>query len=237
MSLPPVAVLAGGLATRLRPITEKIPKSLVEVAGAPFLAHQLRLLRRRGVSKAVLLIGHLGDRIEQFAGDGSAFGLVITYSDDGEMQRGTGGAVRNALPLLGPSFFVTYGDAYLDVPLEPLVAAQQATRCPAVMAVHHNKDRWDASNVSFDGSMVLRHEKTARGSPGVEWIDYGLSLFTAEAIASWPAPDPFDLTDLTAALAREGKLAGVEVWKRFYEIGKPEGLAETEAYLRSSGRC
>ena len=130
MSLPTLALLAGGTATRLRPITEKIPKSLVEVAGEPFLAHQLRLFRRQGIRRVILLVGHLGDQIEAFVGNGSAFGLDVAYSYDGQTKRGTGGAVRQALPLLGPSFFTCYGDSYLDVDLAPIHAAFVATTLP-----------------------------------------------------------------------------------------------------------
>src|SRR4051794_31517259 len=100
----PIAILAGGLATRLRPITETIPKALIEIAGEPFLAHQLRLLRRNGFERVVLCIGYLADQIRDFAGDGSAFGLRIDYSVDGPRLLGTAGAIRRALPLLGDSF-------------------------------------------------------------------------------------------------------------------------------------
>lgn len=233
MSLPPIAILAGGLATRLQPIAAQIPKSLVEVAGEPFLAHQLRLLKRRGANKVALLVGHLGEQIERFAGDGSAFGLNIFYSRDGGVRRGTGGAVRNALAVLGERFFITYGDSYLDVPLEPMVRALDESGCPAAMAVFHNMGAWDPSNVIFDGQFVRLHDKRAADQPGVEWIDYGLTLFTATPIRNWPGQDPFDLSELTNALSRRGQLAGVKVSKRFYEMGKREGLAELDAYLRS----
>jgi NDP-sugar pyrophosphorylase family protein len=236
MSLPTLAILAGGTATRLRPITETIPKSLVEVAGEPFLAHQLRLAHEQGFRRVVLLIGHLGDQIRAFAGDGARFGLEVSYVEDGPVRRGTGGAVRAALPALGPAFFVLYGDSYLDIDAEPVWRAFTQSGCPALMTALHNADRWDASNVELRDGMVVRHDKMARGEPGVEWIDYGFSVFAAEALAGWPAADPFDLSELTGALARRGALAGFEVTQRFYEIGKPEGLAETEAYLRSRKR-
>lgn len=232
MTLPPLAILAGGLARRLQPITEALPKSLIPVAGEPFLAHQLRLAYRQGFRRIVLLTGHLGEQIEAFAGDGGSFGLEIRYSHDGPELRGTGGALRAALPLFGEEMFVLYGDSYLDIEVEPAYVTYQASGAPALMTVLCNRDRWDRSNVIFDGIMVRCHDKAACGQPNVEWIDYGFSIFRTAVIAEWPAPDPFDLSMVTCALASSGRLAGFEVTKRFYEIGNPEGLAETEAYIR-----
>ncbi len=231
MSLPRLAILAGGLATRLRPITETIPKVLVPVCGEPFLAHQLRLARRQGFSRVVLCVGHLAEQVEAFVATRD-FGLEVALSHEGPARRGTGGALRHALALLGESFFMLYGDSYLDVEAAPIHEAFLAAGKPALMSVLHNRDRWDPSNVAFDGQLVLAHDKTMRGQPGVEWIDFGFSVFTRAVVEAWPEADPWDLSALTGALAREGRLAGHAVTRRFYEIGKPEGLAETEAYLR-----
>ncbi len=243
MNLPPIAVLAGGLATRLRPITETIPKSLVAVAGEPFIAHQLRLIRRQGFARAVLLTGHLGDQVEDFVGDGRRFGLSVEYARDGDVARGTGGAVRNALSLLGEQFFLIYGDSYLPIDALPVWNAYCVSGCPALMTVLHNRDAWDPSNALFDGRLVRRHDKTLSGQPGIEWIDYGMSVFAGHVVREWPQADPFDLSRLTGELARRDLLAGFEVRDRFYEIGKPEALGETETYLasqrspHSSGDC
>lgn len=231
MNLPTLAILAGGLATRLRPVTETVPKSLVEVAGEPFLAHQLRLVARQGFRRIILLTGYLGEQIKAFAGDGRQFGLEIDYSIDGDRLRGTGGALRSAMPMLGDEFFVLYGDSYLDIDVAPIFQAYRAMRAPAMMTVLHNSNRWDRSNVEFDGAMVVRHDKTASGQPGIEWIDYGFSVFQSSVFAKCSQPDPFDLSALTRELASTGNLAGFAVSKRFYEIGTPEGRAETEAQI------
>ncbi len=231
MRLPTLAILAGGLATRLQPITEMIPKSLVEVAGEPFLAHQLRLAHRQGFRRVVLLVGHLGEQIESFAGNGSAFGLSIVYARDGEIRRGTGGAVRAACECFDKHVIVIYGDSYLDIEIAPVWRAYRLDGAEAMMTVLRNRDQWDPSNVRFDGKMVLSHDKASRGQPGVEWIDFGLSIFRVDTIARWPEPDPFDLSSVTKTLAQRGQLAGYVVTQRFYEIGKPEGLAETSRHL------
>jgi NDP-sugar pyrophosphorylase family protein len=234
--LPPLAILAGGLATRLRPITETIPKVLVPVAGEPFLAHQLRLAARQGFTRVVLCLGHLSGQVEAFvAARGGEFPLDIAISHEGEERRGTGGALRHALPLLGPEFFVLYGDSYLPIEALPVWASFRAAGRPALLTVLHNRDRWDPSNVAFENGLVLCHDKAARGQPGVEWIDYGLSVFRSAALSTWPEPDPWDLSALTGALARGGLLAGHAVTQRFYEIGKPEGLRATEAYRTAQG--
>jgi NDP-sugar pyrophosphorylase family protein len=228
----PVAILAGGLATRLRPITEKIPKSLVPVAGKPFLAHQLELLRSRGIRRAVLCVGHLGEMIQRDFGDGSAFGMRLEYSFDGSQLLGTGGALQRALPLLGDEFFVLYGDSYL--PADYASVADFFRRCGKLgcMTVYHNQGRYDTSNVVFhDGEIVVYDKRNRR--PEMQYIDYGLSLFKKPVFDAYTSDPPFDLADVLSKLVREKQLAGYEVRERFYEMGSPAGLAELESLLQS----
>jgi NDP-sugar pyrophosphorylase family protein len=227
----PVAILAGGLATRLRPVTEKIPKSLIPVAGKPFLAHQLELLRSRGIRRAVLCVGHLGEMIQREFGDGSAFGLRLDYAFDGPQLLGTGGALKRALPLLGMEFFVLYGDSYLPIEYRPVAEFFRRSGKPGCMTVYRNEGRYDTSNVVFrDGSVVVYDKKNRL--PEMHHIDYGLSLFQAAVFNAYPADKPFDLAEVTGNLVREKQLAGYEVRERFYEIGSPAGLAELETILR-----
>src|SRR5581483_177601 len=143
----PVAILAGGLATRLRPVTASVPKALLPVAGRPFIAWQLELLAQQGVDQVILCLGFLGEQIQAVVGDGSGFGLGIRYSFDGDQPRGTGGALRHALPSLGEAFFVLYGDSYLPCSFARIQAAYLATQAPALMTVLRNQDCWDKSNV------------------------------------------------------------------------------------------
>ena len=226
---PRLALLAGGLATRLRPVTDTLPKSLVPIAGEPFLAHQLRRFRANGLREIVICTGHLGNQIEDFAGDGSGFGLEIAYSHDGNQPLGTGGALRSALPLLGSSFLATCGDSWLTEPIEPVWRAFLHCAKPALMTVFRNNNKWAASNVDFREGAVLRYDKT-HASPGLQYIDYGLEALDASVIANRIAPS-FDLSEVWSGLAEYGLLAGLETAKRFYEIGTIPGLRETEAYL------
>jgi D-sedoheptulose 7-phosphate isomerase len=229
----PVAILAGGLATRLYPLTQRIPKSLIEVAGAPFIEHQLRLLEREGVTRVVLCLGHLGEMIGERVGDGRRFGLEVAYSFDGDRLLGTGGALRRALPLLGPNFFVLYGDSYLDIAFAPAQAAFERAGLPALMTVFRNDGRWDTSNVLFDGTKVIRYNKSAP-TPDMRYIDYGLGILTPEVLAGCGDAEAFDVADIYAALAAAGRLAGYEVTRRFYQIGTPTGLAELDEYLKAA---
>lgn len=229
----PVAILAGGLATRLRPITEKIPKSLVAVAGEPFLAHQLRLLRVQGITRVVLCVGHLGGMIEREFGDGRAWNVELRYSFDGPRQLGTGGALRQALPLLGEAFFVLYGDSYLPVEFASVAAAWRASGQRGLMTVFRNEGAWDTSNVCFENGRITRYDKAARLGQ-MHHIDYGLGIFSASVLASRAAGEAFDLADIQRELVARGELAGHEVFQRFYEIGSHSGLAELESHFRSA---
>lgn len=227
----PVAILAGGLAKRLRPVTETIPKALVTVAGAPFLTHQLRLLHSAGLRRIVICAGYLGEMIEAEMGDGANLDLRIDYSFDGPRLLGTGGALKRALPLLGRRFLVLYGDSYLPIAYRKVALAFAEAEMAALMTVYQNEGRWDTSNVQFEAGRILCYDKQKR-TPEMRHIDYGLGILRAEALASWPDDEPFDLADVYRRLLSENQLAGYEVTERFYEIGSPEGLAELDAFLR-----
>lgn len=225
----PVAILAGGLATRLRPITEKIPKSLVPVAGKPFLTHQLELLRSRGIRHAVLCVGYLGEMIQRDYGN-EAFGIKLDYAFDGPKLLGTGGAIKRALPMLGPEFFVLYGDSYLPIEYRPIAEFFQRSGKLGCMTVYHNEGKYDTSNVVFADGEIKVYDKKAR-LPEMRHIDYGLSLFKAAAFDGYSTEQPFDLAEVMGKLVREKQLAGYEVKERFYEIGSPVGLEELENLL------
>lgn len=231
-SLPSLALIAGGLATRLRPITAKIPKSMVEVAGGPFIAHQLRLLVGQGITEIVICTGFLGEMIEEFVGDGGRFGCRVRYSSDGEKLLGTGGALRRALPLLGETFFVMYGDSYLDIEYRPVYEAFVRSGMPALMTVFRNEGKWDTSNVEYADGRVMKFDKVNR-TPAMAYIDYGLAILSAQTLRALPANMRVDLAETYRDLSVQGRLAGFEVQTRFYEIGSPGGLDETDGYLRN----
>jgi NDP-sugar pyrophosphorylase family protein len=228
----PVAILAGGLATRLKPMTEKIPKALVTVAGEPFLAHQLRLLGSAGLRRVVICAGYLGEMIEAEFGNGSRLEMQISYSFDGPRLLGTGGALKQALPMLSQRFFVLYGDSYLPIDYRSVARAFLESGQPALMTVFENEGRWDTSNLCFEKGEICLYDKVAR-TPRMRHIDYGLGILRADTLKEWQATEAFDLANLYQQLMAKKQLAGYEVTQRFYEIGSPEGLAELDQLLRT----
>jgi NDP-sugar pyrophosphorylase family protein len=235
--LPPVCILAGGLGTRLGKRVRDMPKPLMEVAGEPFLVHQLRLLAAHGVHEAVLCVGYLGELIEARIG-AECSGIGIRYSFDAPGLEGTLGALRRALPLLGERFLVINGDTYLPIDYADAAGVWQASGQPALMGVLHNEGRHETSNVCFAEGLVLAYDKCA--APGtMEWVDCGLGGFEA-AVIEHSADDGRELSELLARLARERKLCGFETRERYYEIGTPDALAETDVFLRDEepiGAC
>jgi NDP-sugar pyrophosphorylase family protein len=228
--LPPICVLAGGLGTRLGEHVRDTPKPLLEVAGQPFILHQLRLLAGHGAHRIVLCVGYLGEQIVERVGR-EQFGLEIDYSHDGASPLGTLGAIRRAAPRLGPRFLVLYGDTYLRIDYRAAAAAWAASKLPAMMTVLRNDGRWDTSNVRFEQTRVTEYDKrTPRAD--MQWIDYGLGGLTAEALDAVDA-SLSDLADLYHLLAQHGRLFGFAATERFYEIGTPDALAETDAFLAS----
>lgn len=228
----PVAILAGGLATRLRPITETIPKALVEVAGRPFIAWQLDYLREQGVNDVVLCVGYLGRMIQDVIGDGESFGLRVKYSADGETLLGTGGAIKKALTLLGENFFILYGDSFLPIGFAQVQSAYKNSSQMALMTVLRNQDQWDKSNVLFKEGCLLEYNKRSP-KPAMAYIDYGLGVVSSKVFDSYPANEAFDLADVYQDLSTTGNMAGFEVHERFYEIGSHRGLKEAEEYFLS----
>lgn len=229
MSLP-VAILAGGLATRLRPLTERIPKSLVEVAGKPFAMHQLELLRTHGLTHVVYCVGYLGEQVQAALGEGRCWGMNIQYAFDGPALLGTGGALRRALPLLGDAFFVLYGDSYLECDYAAVEQAFCSAGKLGLMTVYQNADQWDRSNVLFRNERIECYDKQHR-LPEMQHIDYGLGVLRAQAIKAYPADQPLDLAKVYQDLIAQDQLAGFKVTQRFYEIGSVAGLAEIREYL------
>jgi N-acetyl-alpha-D-muramate 1-phosphate uridylyltransferase len=227
-------ILAGGRGTRMQPVTDTIPKSLVPVAGRPFVEHQLEWLNDQGVTDIVFCIGYRGDQLREVVGDRAR------YVDEGDELRGTAGALRLALDegVLAESFTVLYGDSYLPIALPPIWEAFRKSGAPALMVVMRNENRWDASNARFENGFVVDYDKrNAARRPELEWIDYGLAVHSRDLVAERLRPGVrADLAHLYGELSREGELAGFEVGERFYEAGSPEGVADLERYFAARAR-
>jgi MurNAc alpha-1-phosphate uridylyltransferase len=237
--MPTIALLAGGLATRLGELAKDTPKSMLDVHGRPFLAWQLDLFAANGLNDVVLCIGHHGQQIEDWVAKHAPEGMRVRFSRDGERQLGTGGALQRALPLLGDTFLVAYGDSYLRCDYlgvyERFVEmhAIEPNRPLGLMTVYKNHNRYDASNVVFRDGEIRRYDKVRR-EPGMDYIDWGLGVLTAEALTPFRMNERFDLAEVYAKLVAEGRLAGLEMHERFYEIGSVSGIAEFSEYVRAT---
>lgn len=227
----PIIILAGGLATRLRPITEKIPKSLVEVKGRPFIAYQLELLHRAGIRHAILCLGYLGEQVVAYVESQGRFGMELEYVFDGPALRGTAGCITNVGKLLPPHFFVLYGDSYLHCDYAGVEASFFAQQKQALMTVYRNEGQFDTSNVEFENGQIQKYDKVHRTAK-MHYIDYGLGVFARDVFLELKEEGAYDLAQVYQSLLAEQQLAGFEVHERFYEVGSFQGIEELSEYLR-----
>ena len=223
-------ILAGGMATRLYPLTEDIPKSMIPICGKPFIHWQLELLKRNGYSEVILCVGHKSQIIKDCIGDGSKYGIKVKYSNDGETLLGTGGAILKACNLVTDSFAVLYGDSYLKLNFKEAEEKFCQSGNPAMMTVFRNVDEFDKSNLFYENNFVTDYSKK---SPhiGFHHIDYGLSFFRKGIFLDYSPAIRFDLSEVCETLAKNGLLGGHEVYERFYEIGSIQGIRDLENYL------
>ena len=228
----PFVILAGGMATRLYPVTRTIPKALIPVNGRPFIDHQLALLKEKGVMQVVLCIGNLGTHIEEFVGDGAQWGMKVQYSYDGDVLLGTGGAIKKAAEILPDAFMILYGDSYLDIDFEPIVQRFYADNFPVLMTVYRNQNSLYVSNILLKNGRIVKYTKNDH-DPAMEYIDYGLIVIRKEIFNPYPSYEPFDLSLVLSQLIDSGRVASYEVEQRFYEIGSVQGIKETENYIRN----
>ncbi len=226
-------ILAGGVATRLHPLTEKVPKALLEVGGQPFIIQQLKLLRSRGFREVVISAWYKGEMIQSILGSGEKFDIELKFVFDGERPLGTGGAIRRAMKAVQGPFFVLYGDSYLPCDYAGVQSDFMRSDQPGLMTVFKNDGNWDASNVELKNGRIISYDKQHR-SPRMNYIDYGLGLFQPGAFAFLPDGQSADLEAVYQKLLGEGDLLAYEVKERFYEIGSFEGLQELDALLRRS---
>ncbi len=227
----PIVIIAGGLATRLRPVTETIPKSLIDINGEPFVSHQLHLLRENGIKEVVMCLGYLGEKIVDFVGNGHQFNLHVQYVFDGEKLLGTAGAIKKALSLLSENFFVINGDSYLPCDYLAIQNAFFKLNKKALMTVFRNENVGDMSNVEYVDGVIVNYDKQNRNDR-MKYIDYGLEVFSQKAFEDLSDNQVCDLSVIYQKLIRESQLAACEVKQKFYENGSFSGIADLESYLQ-----
>jgi NDP-sugar pyrophosphorylase family protein len=233
-------ILAGGLGTRLWPMTKTMPKALIPINGRPFADYQLAWLVRQLITDVIYCVGFLGEQIRNHVGDGAGAGLKVQYVDEGENLKGTAGALRLALDagLLAEDFFVLYGDSFLPIEFAPVLAAYHASGCQALMTVMRNQDRWDRSNAIFTPPLVVLYDKGCDENTRARmaYIDYGLSVVSRALVARSVAPEvKVDLADVYKQLSIAGELAGFEITQRFFEIGSQAGIADFSRHVAELG--
>jgi NDP-sugar pyrophosphorylase family protein len=227
-------VLAGGLGTRLYPLTHDIPKAMVPVLGKPFVEHLIALLSAGGVDEFVFCVGHLARAIEDCLGDGSRFGVKIRYSDEGKTLLDTAGAIRHALPLLAEEFFVTFGDSYLVLPYRKIWEDFVASEREALMVVYRNDNKFDSSDV-FVGDGLVKAYRKSPPLEGAHFINDGLMALRRASLAAIEPGRRMSLQEFFQPTIARGQLAAWETTQRFYEIGSHSGLKELEERLRVGG--
>jgi MurNAc alpha-1-phosphate uridylyltransferase len=226
-----IAVLTGGLATRLRPLTINVPKSMINISGKPFLEYQIDLLKKSEIRDIILCVGYLHEQIKEYFGDGSKFDVNIIYSYDSDRLLGTGGALKNAEKYLESEFFVMYGDSYLPIAFRKVYQYFIQHNAIACMVVYKNESRYDRNNLIFKDKNIIVYDKSKQ-LPEMQYIDYGLSILSKKVLKEIPRGEPCDLADVLGNLAKANKLFGYEVYNRFYEIGSLKGLRDFEKYVK-----
>ena len=225
-----IAILAGGLATRLQLLTERIPKSMIMIEGKPFLQYQLEFLKKGGVTNIVLCVGYLSEQIETYFGDGKRFGVDIKYSKEDEELLGTAGALKNAKKKIEEEFFVMYGDSYLFLNFKEVLGHFQKFNKSALMVVYKNYDKYDKSNVVVENGMVKKYDKKHKTKDMI-YIDYGVSILRKKVLDMIPRNEAYSLEELVPALINQNEMLAFETRERFFEIGSYRGLEEFKKYI------
>jgi NDP-sugar pyrophosphorylase family protein len=231
-------ILAGGLGTRMRPITETIPKPMIEVAGKPFLEWQLKLLRSGGIANALLLVAYLGKQIEEYFGNGAKTGGCVEYSYE-RSPLGTGGALKNAEAKLRDWFVLVNGDTFLAIDYEKLMRDFVGADCQA-MIVAYEKPVMATAEVPADGlpgnlgvgpdGKVTAYRK--REPEGLTHIDAGVIVLKKEILAALSAGRKCSLEEeVYPQLITRGAMRAWVTAEPFYDMGSPAGLAALEAKL------
>lgn len=224
-------ILAGGLGTRMRSITgDKTPKALLTIGEKPFIEWQVRWLKKLGMTKLILSIGHGGELIENFLNTLSDLNLEIKIVYDGPTLLGTGGAVKKSLGLLEENFFVTYGDSFLFFDGIKMMNAHLDSQKPITMMVYKNKNQGDKSNVSILNSEMIYDKKNIK--PDMDYIDYGVSAFQRKYFLQNSNQDIFDLADLVSKASYKNEVFPYFAKHMFFEVGSPQGLENLSQFLR-----
>lgn len=221
--LPTAMILAAGRGERMRPLTDRVPKPLLEVAGKPIIQYHIEGLRAAGFRSIVINHAHLGQQIVDRLGDGKDFGVRIHYSPEPPGALETGGGIRHALPLLGEgSFLVVNGDVWCDYPFQQLYREPEGL---AHLVLVDNPLHHPAGDFVLQGDRV-----TDEGEKRLTFS--GIGLYRAALFSDMPDA-PFPLAPLLRQAMVAGKVSGEYYSGWWLDIGTPQRLAELDQQLRA----
>ena len=225
-------ILAGGLGTRLMPLTEKIPKVLIEVNGKPLIQYNIELFKKFGVSRVVISTGHLGNKIMDYFGNGEKLGMEIEYSHS-DMMLGTGGALGYARDLLQGNFFMCNGDELKNIPLANLLEVHKRNRAVATIALKHVEDVSGFGAMEMEGERIKRFvENPEKGDEPSHLINSGLYVLSEEIFDFIPAGKASLEYDVFPRVAGTGRLFGCEFSGQWFPTDTFERLAIARAQWR-----
>jgi len=222
--------MAGGLATRLRPLTEDTPKSLILIEGKPFLQYQIELLNRNGIKEIVLCLGYMGNKIEDYFGNGNRFGVKIKYSYEDNLL-GTGGALKLVEPHLDEHFFLIWGDSYVRLDYQEMYAfhIKNDRKFEVTMAIFYNIRNYDKSNIAYEHGKIKKYEKHSKDV--LKYIDAGIMVINKELLERIPVSRVFQIEEIFSQLAKQEKIQPFLIKKRYYEIGSIKGLNQFKKFI------
>lgn len=235
MTIKQAVIMAGGKGTRLRPVTNNLPKAMVPANDKPFLEHLLIMLKKRGVTDIVLCVSYLGEQIKSYFGDGTKFGLNIVYSYDGEELLGTGGALKKTESLLNNSFFFINGDVYYDLDYRKIAEEFEKNPTLGLMVVYHNRDKITQNNVIVQKGKLLRYDRD-RIDPKLNEVDGSVYVFKKEILDMLPEGKSALEIETFQKLIDSNQFRVYMPENRYYTNGTPEKLKLFEKHLREGDK-
>jgi len=216
-------ILAGGRGINMRPFTFEMPKGLFPVAGKPILEHLIELLSHYNVRNIILSVGHLGEKIEEYFGNGQKFAVHITYVKE-KNEVGTGGALVLAQKLLtDPTFIVAHGDILIDINLTDFISFHNENNSLATIAVTSVVDPSQFGEIILHGAKITRFiEKPQKGKQLSQLISSGIYVFNKDIFSYLPKTGKAQLEEIFPKLAKENQLSGFPFEGKFLDIGTPK---------------
>ena len=224
-------ILAGGRGTRMQPITNDRPKPMVPILGRPFLEYQIEQLRGQGFERVLMLLGYLPEVVQNYFGDGTAWGVHIEYSVT-EPDQLTSSRVATARHMIDPCFLLLYCDNYWPMQMNRMWTRFCQAGKPALITVYSNKDGYSRGSVRLDQDGHVRVFDRLRTTPGLREVEISYAILTDLALDLLPEQDTLFEEAIYTPLAQQGRLTAYVSDHRYYSVGSLQRLPATEAFMR-----